>query len=196
MIRNPQAPGAVRIGGDGFAPAAARIDSPNQDARPPGANPELLVAHGISLPPGRFGGGDIAKLFCNRLDCDSNPAYEKLRGLRVSAHFLILRDGKLLQFVSCARRAWHAGDSAWRGRANCNDFSVGAELEGADDVCYSASQYETFTALARGLARWRGADFIAVAGHLHIAPHRKTDPGPAFDWVRVFRELGNEYDGR
>ena len=128
---------AIRIDDGGFAPDALRMDSPNQDARPDGAKAELLVAHGISLPPGVFGGGDVAALFCNRLDCDSHPAYESLRGLKVSAHFLISRDGRLTQFVSCARRAWHAGESEWRGRAGCNDFSVGAELEGADDVPYA-----------------------------------------------------------
>ena len=186
----------VRVNPDGFSPDAARMDSPNQDARPRGAKAELLVAHGISLPPGRFGGGDIARLFCNQLDCASNPAYENLRGLKVSAHFLIARDGRLTQFVSCARRAWHAGDSEWRGRPNCNDFSVGAELEGADHIAYAAPQYDAFVALARGLAEWRGASFIPVAGHSHIAPQRKTDPGPAFDWGRVFRDLGGEYDGR
>lgn len=187
---------AARIDRDGFAVDAARTDSPNQDARPSGAQTELLVAHGISLPPGVFGGGDVARLFCNQLDCDSHLAYDELRGLKVSAHFLILRDGSLLQFVSCLRRAWHAGESTWRGRTRCNDFSVGAELEGADDIPYEGAQYDALAALARGLAQWRGADFIPIAGHADIAPGRKTDPGPAFDWRRLFAALGGDYDGR
>ena len=187
---------AIRIDHDGFAPEALRMDSPNQDARPDGAKPELLVAHGISLPPGVFGGGDVAALFCNKLDCGAHPAYESLRGLKVSAHFLISRDGKLTQFVSCARRAWHAGQSEWRGRAGCNDFSVGAELEGADDVPYADPQYDAFVALARGLARWSEAGRVEIAGHADIAPGRKSDPGPAFDWKRVFDALGSGYDGR
>ena len=184
------------IDGEGFASAAARVDSPNQDARPEGARAELIVAHGISLPPGVFGGEDIAKLFCNRLDCDAHPAYDGLRGLRVSAHFLIARCGGVTQFVSCARRAWHAGDSEWRGRAGCNDFSVGAELEGADDVPYADAQYDSLTALARGVAEWGGVASVPIAGHSDIAPGRKSDPGPAFDWARLFRLLGKEYDGR
>ena len=186
----------VNIDREGFAAVAERMDSPNQDARPNGAKFDLLVAHGISLPPGVFGGGDIQRLFRNQLDCGAHPFYDKLRGLKVSAHFLIRRDGALLQFVSCVRRAWHAGDSEWRGRPKCNDFSVGAELEGADNIPYADAQYRAFAALARGLAKWRGANFVPVAGHSHIAPGRKSDPGPAFDWGRVFRELGNDYDGR
>ena len=186
----------VDINEDGFCPEAARVDSPNQDARPSGSEVELLVAHGISLPPGRFGGDDAVKLFCNGLDCGAHPFYEKLRGLKVSAHFFIRRDGAMIQFVSCARRAWHAGESQWRGRANCNDFSVGAELEGADDVPYADAQYAAFVALARGVAKWRGGEFVPVAGHSDIAPGRKTDPGPAFDWGRVLAELGAGYDGR
>ena len=185
----------VRIDPAGFASAALQMHSPNQDARPDGARAELLVAHGISLPPGVFGGDDIAALFCNKLDCDSHPAYAELRGLKVSAHFLIARDGKLTQFVSCARRAWHAGESEWRGRAKCNDFSVGAELEGADDIPYADLQYDSFVALARGLAAWSGGKIFA-AGHSDIAPGRKSDPGPAFDWARVFNALGRDCDGR
>lgn len=187
---------ATPIDSNGFAVGAARMDSPNQDARPSGAKAELLVTHGISLPPGVFGGDDVARLFCNRLDCDSHPFYDGLRGLKVSAHFLIARDGSLTQFVSCLRRAWHAGDSTWRGRNRCNDFSVGAELEGADDIPYADAQYEALAALARGLAQWREVEFIPVVGHADIAPGRKTDPGPAFDWRRLFAALGGGYDGR
>ena len=168
--------------------AAGRVDaahhhvSPNCDERPPGEAITLLVIHNISLPPGEFGGDGIVRLFTNELDCAAHPYYRTLDGLRVSAHFLIRRPGELLQFVPCARRAWHAGASAWCGRSRCNDFSIGIELEGADDVPYTESQYGVLAELTRTL---RSAYPIAdIAGHCDIAPSRKTDPGPSFDWPR------------
>lgn len=170
----------------GIVRAAAQLASPNCDDRPPGAEITLLVVHNISLPPGQFGGTAIAELFTNRLDPNAHPYFATVRRLRVSAHFLIGRDGALTQFVSCSRRAWHAGASSWRGRESCNDFSIGVELEGIDLLAYEAAQYRVLARLTRALCRrYPIADF---AGHQDIAPGRKTDPGPAFDWTR-FRRL-------
>lgn len=175
----------------GWAPGARRVPSPHCDDRPAGAAPELIVVHGISLPPGEFGGGDIERLFAGTLDCGAHPYYARLRGLRVSAHALIRRGGALLQFVPFHRRAWHAGESAWRGRARCNDFSIGVELEGADDVPYAAAQMRALAALIRALcAAYPGLDPARVVGHSDIAPGRRTDPGPAFDWALLRRLLG------
>ncbi len=141
------------------------------------------MIHGISLPPGEFGGDAIERLFCNRLDCDAHPYFAQLREVRVSAHFLIRRSGELLQFVPCTRRAWHAGASSWRGRERCNDFSVGIELEGTDEIPYSDPQYAALGELVTALVRtYPVAD---VVGHADIAPTRKTDPGPSFDWPRL-----------
>jgi N-acetyl-anhydromuramoyl-L-alanine amidase len=171
---------------DGFVPAATQVPSPNCDERPPGTEITLLVVHNISLPPGRFGGPEIAELFTNRLDPAAHPYFASLGPLRVSAHFLIGRDGALTQFVSCLRRAWHAGTSSWRGRPHCNDFSIGVELEGTDELAYETGQYRVLARLTRVLCRhYPISDF---AGHHDIAPGRKTDPGPAFDWAR-FRRL-------
>jgi N-acetyl-anhydromuramoyl-L-alanine amidase len=171
---------------DGLLRSARQVPSPNHDERPPGDTARLLVIHGISLPPGRFGGDAVERLFTNTLDCDLHPAFEPLRGLRVSAHFFIRRNGALLQFVPADRRAWHAGVSSWAGRPGCNDFSVGVELEGTDDVPYTAAQYLRLARLTRLLRqRYPIAD---IAGHGDIAPGRKTDPGPSFDWKR-FRAL-------
>ena len=161
---------------------ARQSPSPNQDARPPNTQISLLVIHGISLPPGQFGGGYVESLFCNTLDHSRHPDFEPLRGLRLSAHFLIGRDGDLAQFVPCSKRAWHAGKSSWRDREQCNDFSIGIELEGADHVPYEPTQYALLARLARGLkARYPIEEIVA---HSDIAPDRKTDPGPAFDWAR------------
>lgn len=179
--------GALRL--TGWHPRARRVPSPNQDARPRGSAIELVVVHGISLPPGVFGGDDVEKLFTNRIDGAAHPYFRGLVGLRVSAHFFIPRDGALLQFVSCAERAWHAGESKWRGRTNCNDFSIGVELEGTDTRPYAARQYRRLAALLRALARAYPA-LRAMAGHAHVAPGRKTDPGPAFDWARLARDSG------
>jgi N-acetyl-anhydromuramoyl-L-alanine amidase len=143
--------------------------------------------HGIALPPGRFAGDGIERLFTNRLDPLAHPYFATIAALRVSAHFLIRRDARLLQFVACTRRAWHAGESAWRGHSRCNDFSVGIELEGADDVPYDGRQYAMLARLVRALRRRYPIE--DVVGHSDIAPGRKTDPGPAFDWPRLRRLL-------
>ncbi len=190
MIAHKAAAGRVAIVDGGWVASALRVPSPNCDARPPGVPVTLAVVHGISLPPGVFGGDGIARLFTNRLDATAHPYYAGIAALRVSAHFLIRRRGELLQFVSCADRAWHAGQSSWRGRERCNDFSIGIELEGADDVRYTAAQYRRLARLLRGLRRhYPIAD---VAGHSDIAPGRKTDPGPCFDWPRLARLLAGD----
>jgi AmpD protein len=172
---------------DGWMSGARRMPSPNFEARPAGAVPTLIVVHNISLPPGEFGGGAIADLFLNRLDCGAHPYYDAhLRGLRVSSHFVIRRDGEVEQFVSCEQRAWHAGVSSFFGRERCNDFSIGIELEGADTSAFESAQYATLAALVTALvARY---PIEALAGHSDIAPGRKTDPGPHFDWGRLQRE--------
>jgi N-acetyl-anhydromuramoyl-L-alanine amidase len=164
-------------------PAPRQRPSPNCDARPPGVAVDLVVIHNISLPPGVFDGDAVAEFFLNRLDWDADPFYEQIRGVRVSAHFLVRRDGSPEQFVSCDARAWHAGASRHAGRERCNDFSVGIELEGTDTLPFTDAQYATLAALIRALcARY---PIAALAGHEHIAPGRKTDPGPAFDWPRL-----------
>jgi AmpD protein len=165
----------------GLLTAARQVPSPFSDDRPQGVRPWLLVVHGISLPPRRFGGRGVEELFTGRLDAGAHPYYEQLRGARVSAHFFIRRSGALLQFVGCDRRAWHAGASAWRGHERCNDFSIGVELEGADTVPYRPAQYRRLAWLTWALrARY---PLVDVAGHSDIAPGRKTDPGPAFSWA-------------
>ena len=167
----------------GVVAAARQVPSPNHDPRPDDAAVRLVVVHGISLPPGCYGGDEIAALFTNRLDPAAHPYFEAIAGLRVSAHFLVRRDGALVQFVRCADRAWHAGASCWAGAGRCNDFSIGIELEGVDDERYEDAQYDTLVALVAALrARYPIED---VVGHSDIAPGRKTDPGPAFDWARL-----------
>lgn len=170
----------------GLVAGARAVLSPNSDARPGGLVPELVVVHGISLPPGRFGGPWIDRLFMNTLPPDQDPYFATIQHLRVSSHVLIARDGALTQYVPFDERAWHAGTSHWRGRAACNDFSVGVELEGADDVPYGDRQYESLADLV--VALQRAYPSLAdgwIAGHSDIAPGRKTDPGPAFDWRRL-----------
>lgn len=171
---------------DGWCSGAQWLPSPNADARS-GVPIDLLVIHNISLPPGQFGGPFIADLFANRLDCNAHPYFDQLRGVRVSAHFLIRRDGVLIQFVSANQRAWHAGMSAFEGRERCNDFSIGIELEGTDAEPFDDRQYATLAALTAALCvRY---PLAAVAGHEHIAPGRKTDPGPFFDWAHYRQAL-------
>jgi AmpD protein len=169
----------------GYANLARQVRSSNRDARPPGIAITLIVVHGISLPPGEFGGEGIAKLFANRLDPRGHPYYASIAHIKVSAHFLVRRDGELVQFVGCNDRAWHAGASSWEGREGCNDFSIGIELEGTDDVPYTAAQYTRLARLVRALRRTY--PITDIAGHSDIAPSRKTDPGPAFDWPRLRR---------
>jgi AmpD protein len=166
----------------GWIPAARRVPSPNFDPRPPGMPVDLLVMHNISLPPGQFGSGDIEAFFQNRLDWSRHPFYEEIRGVEVSAHFLVTREGELVQFVSCADRAWHAGLSDFFGRNRCNDFSIGIEMEGTDDLAFTLAQYDTAASLVRALCA--ACPVRAVAGHSDIAPGRKTDPGAHFDWQR------------
>jgi AmpD protein len=175
------------VGLDSSEPAApkpaltvARLDSPNFDARPEGLEPSLIVIHNISLPPGEFGGTAIAEFFLNRLDWDAHPFYAEIRGVRVSSHFVILRTGAVQQFVSCNARAWHAGPSEHAGRARCNDFSIGIELEGSDTTPFAAAQYTALAALVPALCA--AYPIAALAGHEDIAPGRKTDPGAGFDW--------------
>jgi AmpD protein len=156
--------------------------SPHHDERPEGAVVSLVVIHNISLPPGEFGGPWIDDLFLGRLDTGAHAYFAQLEGLKVSSHFLIRRDGEAIQYVPCELRAWHAGVSSWRGRERCNDFSIGIELEGADDVPFAEPQYETLQRLVKVLLVRYGT--LDVAGHSDIAPGRKTDPGPWFEWDR------------
>ena len=176
---------ALEVDDQGVVRAARQVPTSHCDARPAGIAVELIVLHNISLPPGDFGGRAIEEFFTGTLDCTRHPYFESLRGLRVSAHFLVRRNGDLVQFVPCELRAWHAGASAWNGRERCNDFSVGIELEGSDEAPFTALQYETLAALVTALrARY---PIAGIAGHSEIAPGRKTDPGPHFDWSRIPR---------
>lgn len=167
----------------GWLRGVKRIVSPNHDARPEGERISLVVIHAISLPPDCFGGPGVVELFTNSLDPAVDPYYASIHHLRVSAHFFIRRDGELIQFVPTEARAWHAGVSVWRGRERCNDFSLGIELEGCDSKPFEAVQYEVLNRLLKRLSRRYPG--IEIAGHSHIAPGRKTDPGPCFDWSQV-----------
>lgn len=168
---------------------ARHVPSPNHDERPDGVVPSLFIVHGISLPPGEFGGPYIEQLFSNTLDCDAHPYFDGLRELRVSAHALVRRDGEVLQFVPFTKRAWHAGQSVFAGREACNDFSIGVELEGTDDTPYTDAQYRVLAEIVSTLrAVWPAIDASRVVGHCDVAPGRKSDPGEAFDWER-FRAL-------
>ena len=175
----------------GRVTGATWVPSPNFDHRPVGARVNALVIHGISLPPGEYGGGEIEGFFCNRLDHDAHPYFDRIRGMRVSAHFLIKRDGQLLQFVSTLERAWHAGRSALEGVSGVNDFSIGVELEGTDEDEYTDAQYRDLARLARTLLEaYPEIDSGRIVGHCDVAPDRKTDPGPHFDWPRLRRDIG------
>ncbi len=174
----------------GLIKPARQCISPNSDDRPDGAVPESLIVHGISLPPAEFGGPEIEQLFTNSLDWDAHPYFAKIRGLEVSTHLLIRRDGELIQFVPFNRRAWHAGESSFRGRTCCNDFSIGIELEGDDETPYTDSQYAVLIAVTNALvATYPALSAREVAAHSDISPGRKTDPGPAFDWLRLYDGL-------
>jgi AmpD protein len=171
----------------GLIEPAVLCPSPNQDDRPEGCEPELVVIHGISLPPGCYGGPEIEQLFTNCLDWDAHPYFQQIRGLQVSTHLLIRRDGTVVQFVPFHRRAWHAGDSRFRGRTRCNDFSLGIELEGTDEECYTDNQYRQLAAAIRAIsAVYPALSIRNIAGHCDISPGRKSDPGPAFDWLRLY----------
>lgn len=168
---------------DGWYRPARALPSPNFGPRPGGACIDLLVLHSISLPPGEFDNGYVQQLFTNQLDWDAHPYFQGLRGLQVSSHFFITRAGELWQFVGCDDRAWHAGASAYRGRSQCNDDSIGVELEGLEGCTFEARQYD---ALARlGAALLKAYPIVHIAGHEHIAPGRKLDPGPGFDWHQL-----------
>ena len=171
-----------------WLPGLRQVPSPNWGLRPNPADISLLVVHSISLPPGCFGGDEIEALFCNRLDWDAHPYFQQIRGLEVSAHFLVRRGGDVTQFVACDQRAWHAGRSRWAGRDNCNDFSIGIELEGLEGGHFEPAQYRALASLCQRLARIYPIQH--VAGHEHVAPGRKADPGPGFDWSRLRADLG------
>jgi AmpD protein len=165
---------------------ARQIASPNFDERPNGSSPDLILVHGISLPPDEYGGPYIDQLFLNELPTSGHPYFEKIAGLKVSSHALIRRDGELIQYVPFHHRAWHAGASNYCGRERCNDFSIGIELEGSDEVAYEPIQYRTLTELIAALCRaYPTLSASRVVGHSDVAPGRKTDPGPAFDWMRL-----------
>lgn len=180
----------------GWLQRARALPSPNFGVRPPGLPISLIVLHSISLPPGRFEGDFVQALFTNTLDWDAHPDFDSIRGMQVSAHFYIRRSGELWQFVDCQRRAWHAGVSRHRGRANCNDFSIGIELEGADTDPYEDAQYESLAALLHGLLdAYPTLAPDRLVGHDEIAPGRKTDPGVSFDWPRLRRLVAHRPTG-
>jgi N-acetyl-anhydromuramoyl-L-alanine amidase len=167
---------------------ARRLDSPNFGPRPAHTAIDLVVLHSISLPPAQYGGPQVLDFFTNRLDFDAHPYFEQIRGVQVSAHFFIRRGGELWQLVSCDDRAWHAGASSWGGRSNCNDFSIGIELEGIEGAAFEAAQYDTLLSVCAALMQhYPIAD---VQGHEHVAPGRKLDPGAGFDWTAVRRLFG------
>ncbi len=172
----------------GWWSPAQRLASPNFGPRPAGMAVELVVLHSISLPPGVYGGDAIERLFTNRLDPSAHPYFAQIAGLKVSAHFLLRRDGALLQFVSCDRRAWHAGQSSWRGRDNCNDWSIGIELEGLEGHDFEPPQYLALVSLLQAIAR--RYPVRELVGHEQVAPGRKHDPGAGFDWAALFQQAG------
>ena len=169
---------------------ARHVPSPNYDERPDGGEISLVVVHGISLPPGRYGGSEIDRFFTNTLDAGAHPYFEEIADLKVSSHLLVRRDGELVQYVPFGQRAWHAGDSCYQGRAACNDFSIGIELEGQDEEPYSDAQYEVLAGVVKVLIdTYPGLSANSLAGHCDISPGRKTDPGTAFDWERLQQQL-------
>ena len=181
-------PSGAPVWDGGWYRYARRLPSPNFGPRPRDARVDLLVLHSISLPPGHYGGKQVQALFTNQLDWNAHPYFKQIEGLQVSAHFFIERQGDLWQFVSCDARAWHAGTSSHRGRENCNDFSIGIELEGLEGECFEPSQYEALQALVPAIAQHY--PLTAVAGHEHIAPGRKADPGAGLDWQLLQDSLG------
>jgi len=188
-------PSYVVSPGAGLLRPARQCPSPNQDERPEGVVPTLIVIHGISLPPGEYGGDAIQSFFTNCLDCDGHPYFREIDGLKVSSHLLIRRSGEIDQFVAFGRRAWHAGESSFRGRDRCNDYSIGIELEGTDTDPYTDEQYVNLTATVAALLRaYPQLSPRTIAGHCDISPGRKTDPGPSFDWLRLYDGLIDEAD--
>lgn len=184
---------AALLRSSGRFPGVRWCPSPNFGPRPDGSSISLLVVHNISLPPEQFGGPHIENFFCNCLDTAAHPYFETIAELKVSAHALIRRDGSVIQFVSCLDRAWHAGRSSFQGKEECNDYSIGIELEGADEVPYTDDQYRALARLALlAMTAWPEITPGRIAGHSDIAPGRKTDPGPAFEWSRFQALLSNE----
>ena len=171
------------LGADGFVKAATQLASPNFDARPESTNIDLIVIHSISLPPNKYGGDGVVQLFTNQLNPGEHAYYAEIYMQRVSSHFFVRRDGELMQFVSCLQRAWHAGISSWQSRERCNDFSVGIELEGSDFEAFETAQYKTLHALIACLKK--SYPIKNIVGHSDIAPGRKTDPGPYFNWQEI-----------
>ncbi|MCC2638913.1 MAG: N-acetyl-anhydromuranmyl-L-alanine amidase [Moraxellaceae bacterium] len=189
-----KAESTVEIGADHWLRPARHCPSPNCNPRPADAPPRLVVVHGISLPPGEFGGPWIDELFTNTLDPSRHPYFAEIAGLTVSSHLLIRRDGEIVQYVPFDLRAWHAGRSAYQGQDNCNDFSIGIELEGTDEQPYAEVQYHVLARVIRALNSRYPGTFGHLAGHSDIAPGRKTDPGPAFDWSCLHGLLRTEED--
>jgi len=181
--------------GQGLIRPAEQCPSPNQDNRPDGAEPDLIIIHGISLPPGEFGGPYVEQLFTNCLDWGAHPYFSEIRGLKVSSHLFVRRNGELIQFVPFSRRAWHAGVSCYRDREDCNDFSIGIEMEGEDETPYSDVQYLVLTKIIAALqATYSSLCARRIAGHCDVSPNRKSDPGPAFDWLRLYDGLGKSIE--
>jgi AmpD protein len=197
MLRKDAYPPGERFGlTQGLWQEARQCPSPNQDRRPSKAVVDLLVIHNISLPPGEFGGPWIDDFFTNRLDPSAHPYFEDIKDLKVSSHLLIRRSGEIVQYVPFHRRAWHAGHSEFHGRCNCNDFSIGVEMEGVDDLAFADTQYQALVRVTRLLMRnYPGITPHRIAGHSEIAPSRKTDPGSAFDWGHYRQLLARELQG-
>jgi N-acetyl-anhydromuramoyl-L-alanine amidase len=180
----------------GLIRPAEQCPSPNQDDRPDGCEPDLIIIHSISLPPGEFGGPYVGQLFTNRLDWDDHPYFAEIRGLTVSSHLFIRRGGSLIQFVPFSRRAWHAGTSFYRDRQECNDFSIGIELEGEDETPYADPQYDTLIRVISALqTTYTSLCARRIVGHCDVSPDRKSDPGPAFDWLRLYDGLCKNTEG-
>lgn len=174
----------------GLIRPAEQCPSPNQDDRPDGCEPDLIIIHSISLPPGKFGGPYVEQLFTNRLDWDEHPHFAEIRDMKVSSHLFVRRGGGLIQFVPFSRRAWHAGASCYRDRQDCNDFSIGIELEGEDETPYADPQYNTLIGVISALqTTYTSLCARRIAGHCDVSPDRKSDPGPAFDWLRLYDGL-------
>jgi len=186
-LTTPEVPAAAPLWQQGWYRHARALASPNFGPRPDHAQTDLIVIHSISLPPGEFGNGHVQRLFTNQLDFDAHAYFQGIRGLQVSSHFFIARGGELWQFVSCDERAWHAGQSVYRGRDNCNDDSIGIELEGLEGDAFEPAQYETLGGLCAAIMAQYPVTHIA--GHEHIAPGRKLDPGPGFKWPLLKRSL-------
>ncbi len=187
-MSTPPAPERDRLWDGGWYRFARRLDSPNFGPRPADAAVDLLLIHSISLPPGQYGGDEVQRLFTNTLDWNAHPYFKSIEGMQVSSHFYIRRNGELWQFVNCDERAWHAGVSCYRGRDNCNDDSIGIELEGLEGGSFEAGQYETLGSLCAALGQRYPVQHIA--GHEHVAPGRKADPGPGFQWAVLQQTLG------